>query len=221
MANRWLRRKRNSLGYGVQSPSDFYFVQHVLREKSPYYAYAALTLMNQQYQALFPCYSDEVHRLLFRLANYIHPDVMVEIGTSLSVFAMSAACPLMRCVTINKYECCAAMQALLDEHPLVEMVIGDEVESFRHLLHELGSIQLLHVAHTANYKAVVETALPYVTQHTLFIIEDIHTDKEKQDWWRGLRESNTTGISYDLGPIGLLFFDKSRYKDSYWINLRS
>lgn len=219
--NRWIRRKRNSLGYGVQSPSDFYFVQHVLREKSPYYAYAVLDRMSERYPSFRPCYSDEVYRLLFRLANYIHPDVMVEVGTTLSVFAMSAACPLMRCVTINRAECCATMQSLLDEHPLVEVVTGDEVEELRHLLHELGSIQLLHVAHTANYKAVVETALPYVTQQTLFIIEDIHTDKEKQEWWRSLQESNTTGISYDLGSIGLLFFDKSRYKDSYWINLRS
>ena len=219
--NRWIRRKRNSLGYGVQSPSDFYFVQHVLREKSPYYAYSALDRMGEQCPSFSPSYPDEVCRMLFRLANYVHPDVMVEVGTSLSVFAMSAACPLMRCVTINSAACREAVQPLLDEHPLVEVVIGDEVEELRRLLHELGSIQLLHVAHTASYKAVIEAALPYVTQRTLFIIEDICADKEKQDWWNRLRESSVTGISYDLGSIGLLFFDKSRYKDTYWINLRS
>lgn len=42
MMNKWIRRRRNTLGYGVQSPSDFYFVQHVLREQSSYYAYEAI-----------------------------------------------------------------------------------------------------------------------------------------------------------------------------------
>ena len=47
MRNKWIRRKRNSLGFGVQSANDFYFVQHVLREQLPYYANPEKHPLNQ------------------------------------------------------------------------------------------------------------------------------------------------------------------------------
>ena len=219
MANRWLRRKRNSLGYGVQSPGDFYFVQHVLRETSPYYAYAALHRMMRQISLPDRC--DEVYRLLFRLANHVHPDVMIAVGSGPSAIAMAMACPQARCVAIERAEKRHdALHSLLAEYPHVELKNGDEMALFRQVLPEVGTIQLLHVAHTAYYREVVEAALPYVTPHTLFVIDDIRADKEKQAWWKSLRESRATGVSYDLGSMGLLFFDHSRYKETYWINLR-
>ena len=35
-----------------------------------------------------------------------------------------------------------------------------------------------------------------------------------------VQESPLTGITYDLGDIGLIFFNRSRSKETYWINLR-
>ena len=219
MANRWLRRKRNSLGYGVQSPGDFYFVQHVLRETSPYYAYEALHRMRRQFSLPDRC--DEVYRLLFRLANYVHPDVMIVVGSEPSAIAMGMACPQARCVAIGHAEKrYGDLHSQLAEYRYVEPKNGDEMALFRQVLLEVGAIQLLHVAHTAHYREIVEAALPYVTPHTLFIIDDIRADKGKEAWWKSLRESRATGVSYDLGSMGLLFFDHSRYKESYWINLR-
>lgn len=219
--NRWLRRKRNSLGYGVQSPGDFFFVQHVLREESPYYGYATLRKMEKTCAADMPCYPEATNRLLFRLANHVHPETIVEVGAGLSIFAMAIACPSARCVAITPSSAVAcAMQPLLPGYPLIEIKNTDEMAIFTQVLHEKGTIGLLHVAHTPFHREIVEAALPHTTDHTLFVIEGIRDSKEKQDWWKGLQENRLTGISYDLGTIGLLFFDRSRHKDTYWINLK-
>ena len=38
----WINRQRHNRGYGVQSPSAFFFVTQVLKERLPYYAYPIL-----------------------------------------------------------------------------------------------------------------------------------------------------------------------------------
>ena len=39
---RKINRYRQSRGYGVQSPSDYEFIRNVIKERMPYYAYAAM-----------------------------------------------------------------------------------------------------------------------------------------------------------------------------------
>ena len=219
--DKWLRRKRNSLGYGVQSPSDFYFVQHVLREEAPYYGYAVLERMAKTCGTSLPCYPKTIDRLLFRLANHVHPGTMVEVGAGFSVFAMAMACPSARCIAVTSSEIYGStIQPMLSDNLRVEVRNGDEKAVFGNLLCEVGGVDMLHVAHTPYYRDIVDAVLPYVTSRTLIVIEDIRATKEKRDWWRELQESRFTGISYDLGSVGLLFFDRSRHKDTYWVDLK-
>lgn len=218
--NRWLRRKCNSHGYGVQSPNDFFFVQHVLREPSPYYAYAELHELYQTFKASHPhaqlC-SEEVCRLLFRLADYARPEVLMAVGsdTELAACSIAMARPTKRCVSI-----CAESTISLPMPPCCEVRKGDEIALFGEELQHLGAIELLYIAHTPHYKELTQLALERVCDKTMFIIDAIRENTEKRLWWKSLQESPATGVSYDLGNIGLLFFDRSRYKDSYWINIK-
>ena len=221
MANKWIRRKRNSMGYGVQSPSDFHFVRHVLREKLPYYAYSALEDMVANHDAQAPCYPIAIHKLLFRLANHVHPDTIIEVGGGASIFAMAMACPLAQCTLItSEAEHVSTLRSLQATQPKVEVKNGDEIAVFSQFLRCQQSIGILHVGHTPHYRELVDAALPYASNHTLFIIEGIRESKEKRNWWESLQESPSTGISYDLNSVGLLFFDRTRHKSAYWINLR-
>ena len=87
-------------------------------------------------------------------------------------------------------------------------------------MQQVDVVELLHVAHTSYYREVVEMALPRVTDRSLFIIEGIDADADKRAWWKSMQESLVTGVSYDVGSVGLLFFDKTRYKDMYWVSLK-
>ncbi|MBR5234974.1 MAG: hypothetical protein IKV24_02110 [Bacteroidaceae bacterium] len=218
--NRWIRRKRNSHGYGVQSPNDFFFVQHVLRGQSSYYAYAELHQLYQAAKASCPdisLYGEEVYRLLFRVTDYVHPEVIIEVGTrtGLAACSMALARPMGHCAAIG-----AESMSVLPIPSHLTLRKGDEMALFSEELQRIGSIECLHVAHTPHYREVVEMALPRVCDKSLFIIDGIRDNAAKRTWWRNLKESPLTGVCYDLGTIGLIFFDKSRYKDTYWINIK-
>lgn len=218
---KWMRRRLNSLGYGVQSPNDFYFVQHVLREEMPYYAYTALEEVAHSYGDRLPCYPGVVNRLLFRLANYVHPEHLVEVGAGASLMAMAMACPAARCVGITSDRACGdTLRQLLAIHPCAEVKSGDEMAVFCNLLNEMGTIGMLHIAHTTHYREIMDAALPHMADRALVVIEDIASSKEKQDWWKRQRESQERGTCYDLGNVGLLCLDHARHKENYWINLR-
>ena len=223
MINEWIRRKCNSHGYGVQSPNDFHFVQHVLREKSVYYAYAELHKSLDALPSHLPHYPEHIYRLLFRLANHATPKMMVEVGTGagLSAQALAMARPSGQCITIAPSSKHAKEAAtLLAHHPQVTTLIGDEMVLFEQVLQDIGTIELLHIGHTSRYREVVECALRHVNNASLFIIEGLCDDADKQAWWRSLQENHDTGVSYDTGSVGILFFDKTRYKQTYWVNLR-
>ena len=222
--NKWLRRKRNSHGYGVQSPNDFFFVQHVLRGQSPYYAYTALHELYKIVKAdAVPLYREEIYRILFRLTDYVHPEAMIEVGSGagLSICSMTMACPMHSCVAINAEDrqhsevkrVCMLCPQIIDR-------VGDEVALLGEELQERGKVEFLHIGHTLRYKEIVQIALPYVCDKTLIVIDGIHENAEKRHWWKSLQESALTGVSYDLGTLGLLFFDHSRYKNAYWINIK-
>ena len=73
----WFLRFRYRCGYGVHSPFAFDFITGVVFERSCYYAYQKL---DREYPVgLWGRFSHmrKCRRFLFRLANYVHPDVFV------------------------------------------------------------------------------------------------------------------------------------------------
>lgn len=221
--NRWIRRKRNSHGFGVQSPNDFYFVRHVLREKSPYYSYAKIHNLTESLSAGNPRWRETLCQLLFRLANYVHPEVVLEVGTGWgdTACSMALACVSCRCIMIEDSDRPRMeITPFLAELPQIETIRGELPAIFEKTVQETGKIEFLHVSQTPFYKEVVAFALSHVCNHSLFVIQGINDDPEKHAWWKSLQENPLTGVSYDLGSIGLLLFDTTRYKTAYWIDLK-
>ena len=218
--NRWIWRRLNSQGYGVQSPNDFYFVQHVLREKAPYYAYATLEETARSVGDGMPSYPEEVDRLLFRVANHVHPATIVELGAGTSAFALAMACPTAQCVAVTASEACAKAMDERDAHRRVEVKKGDEMALFEQQLAKWGGVGMVHVAHTPHYREAVLETLAYADDRTVMVIGGLRESKEKLAWWNRLRDDSMTGTCYDLGNVGIVFLDRSRYKQVYWINIR-
>ena len=62
-----LLRIPRSRGFGVQSPTDYHFLRHVIRQKLPYYAYAQLADKTK----MLTKREVEILHFYFRLANYV------------------------------------------------------------------------------------------------------------------------------------------------------
>ena len=76
----WAVRFRHRRGYGVHSPFAFAFIKGVLFEQTAYYAYAPLALLHPWWVRWGRLYPMQCRRLLFRLANYVHPTTLNIIG---------------------------------------------------------------------------------------------------------------------------------------------
>ena len=79
-AFRWVLRFRHRCGYGIHSPFAFSFVCGVIYERGAYYAYSRLDKAYHRHAARGLRRKD--CRLLFRLANFVHPSVCSLDGVS-------------------------------------------------------------------------------------------------------------------------------------------
>lgn len=76
----WLKRFRKRRGYGVHSPWAFSLIDGVILERGRYYAYDSLNKLHPWPVRLLKLYPLQCRRLLFRLANWVHPSSVLIIG---------------------------------------------------------------------------------------------------------------------------------------------
>ena len=76
-----LTRLPQSFGFGVQSPSAYYFIKYVINEKCPYYSYDLLKDFNQGI-------SDDyikIYQLYFRITNFLQPALWIDFSENSSI----------------------------------------------------------------------------------------------------------------------------------------
>ena len=76
----WFYRVRKRRGYGVHSPFAFSFLTYVVYERTAYYAYHDLNRLHPWWVRWGRLYPLTCRRLLFRLANYVHPQRICIMG---------------------------------------------------------------------------------------------------------------------------------------------
>lgn len=79
----FLKRLRHCRGFGIQSPSDFAFVNEVVYERMPYYAYGELDMRYEGESLL----NRKIARLLFRVANFAQPSTIILPDSTPPLFA--------------------------------------------------------------------------------------------------------------------------------------
>ena len=164
-------------------------ITSVVYEKYHYYAYRVLR--ERGFPAYLPHYRRKVNRLLFRLVNYFRPKSLIEVGIGNGIDTIYAGC-------VSYYGL----------RHLERQGLGKDFRQWRKLA-EVHTLDCLHIGHTPFYKEVFELVLPYAGPRSCFIVGGIHESKEKRKWWEQIVASESTGITFDLYDIGLVFFYKA------------
>lgn len=205
----WINRQRHNRGYGIQSPSSFFFITQVLKERLPYYAYTILGTIAKE-----EAYSDRRLKELFRITNYHKPTNCIAIDSVAAACAMSTACPSTIKHCISSEQPSISTNALLTNYGC-QIKEGTPLEIFRTTLEEVGEIGMLYIGNTPQRAELLETALRYTNDNSLIVIEGIHNDRTIEEWWQTVIEKQETIITYDLYSYGLLYFNKERIKQHY------
>lgn len=196
----WCRRFRHRRGYGVHSPSDFFLITSVMYESLPYYAYDRLK-MSSSTKAL-PHYREKVNKLLFRLVNYFRPVSLIEVGEGNgdALRYMKEARTSMTSVGLDGLE------------------KEDTLRRLKDTLEKQEKLDFLHIGFTPFYKEVFEEAFPYLHGESCVVVGDIYASPERELWWKQLTDDERVRISFDLYDVGLLLFEKKRFKQNYIVN---
>ena len=183
----WLCRCRYSRGFGVQSPWAYRFVRYVINEHYPYYAYDELDTSSNGLSAR----QRRLFRLYFRLANYVQPQVILNIGT------ITPAC-----------------EAYL-QHGCKHAVIRT-VDMAEEIVHQ--PFELVRLTCDADNRVFYETLVPHTDERTLLVIEGINDNKKARQFWKEVVADERATATFDLYDCGIVFFDCKRIKKHYIIN---
>ena len=184
-------------GFGVQSPFAFDLITGVIYQRTPYYAYEPLCWQEKQ---LAPGKDSHwlseplrLKRLLFRLANEVKADTIVDVGV------LAASSLYLKAARLHAdYIAATSLDELFLE--------ADQPIDFLYL-------------HDYRHPDVVEDAFrvcaPRATQRSLFVIQGIGRSRAMKQLWTRMQNDERVGITFSLSDVGLLFFDTSRYKQHY------
>lgn len=214
----WSRHHRSG-GFGIHSPFAFNFVQNVLGELYPYYAYARIAKWRATAKAASGgCWphssliSLNEARMLFRIANFFNPSQLLVIGARSGVSAASVKAVSSQSVLhlySPQYAQSKVQQQLL--HPfggqarhysdIPECVkayfsqISGDAEPFV-LVNEIGDEMELD--------ALKSAILPIVRKQGVIVMRNLHKHELVACLWAECKDHAQYGQTYTNGKTGIL-----------------
>ena len=163
-------------------------------------------------------------RLLYRIARYLKPAVMVELGTSLGfgTICLAKGNPQGKIITIEGSPALAAFsKKQFTEYQLsnIEVVSGLFDEKLPALATKLPFPELVFIDGNHDH----EPTLRYVDffasrmREGIIILDDIHWSENMHLAWQKICSSEKTHVTIDLFQTGLIFPDKSITPGHYTI----
>lgn len=156
-------------------------------------------------------------QFLFRLCQYLKPETILELGTSLGISGayLASAAPHAHMISI---EGCPATGQWAQQHfnllrlEQIALYVGTFEEQLPWALKQLKRLDLLYIDgdHRAGQSLkYFNQCLAYTHPNSVFVIADIHWSDEMEDFWAYIRHHSQVSISIDLFHFGLLFFNNS------------
>ncbi len=158
----------------------------------------------------------ETGRRLFRLAHWLQPANILELGASqgVSTAYLAAADTRARVWSIEGHPVLAQKaRTHFDELelPNIRVFTGSFDEQLPRALEAAGQVDLLFIDGDHRLDALMRymnLCLPRRTDHSVFAIADIHWSDEMERAWEQVRALPEVTLSVDLFHMGLLFFRK-------------
>lgn len=164
-------------------------------------------------------------QLLFRLAKYLQPQTLIELGTSLGISTLyqAAANTHSRLITCEGSNTIAAIaQQNFNQLQLknIEIVTGNFDNTFNNILQQQKTIDWIFFDGNHRKEPTLRyfnLALSKVNEKSVFIFDDINWSTEMKEAWSEIKNHPAVTISIDLYMMGLIFFNKDYSKQQFTI----
>lgn len=196
---RWLKRFRHRRGYGVHSPFAFQFITYVIYERGTYYAYADLRKKHGCAAYLWNGHEVRCRKLLFRLANFVHPKQLLLCGrlTEAHLDYLKAGCRSAETKQVAPEE---------------------SIHDTKNLQHDRPSTTLLVIGNGIPPETWPSLADSLPEGRSMCLITGIHAGTAARTAWEATKQLPSVVVSFDLYDYGLLFYDSSKQRQHYIVN---
>lgn len=245
----FLLHVKSRKGYGIHSPFVFHLVTEVLNSNPS--GSIELEKIEQLRKQLAtdnrilplydlgtgqwkkkPCIKDIVRKsvsppkklqALFKIAHYLQPDKIIELGTSLGLSALtfSKACPAARVITVEGSPY-LAREAEENFRKLEVTSIDLRVGAFDDLLPEitsqLNSPFLAYIDGNHRYSATINYFKAFaelIDPRSCIIIDDIHWSVEMEKAWHEVCLHSKSIFCLDFFDFGVIFYRPNSAKSHY------
>jgi predicted O-methyltransferase YrrM len=164
-------------------------------------------------------------RLLYRMAAYIKPKTILELGTSLGISSayMAFGSPASRIITIEgspEIANLARENFLKLELANVEVINGNFDDVLPGVLESVTQPELIFIDGNHRNDATIKyfnQCLSKVVNETVIIFDDINWSKGMQDAWSGIYHHPSVTLSLDIFFMGFVFFRRELSKQHFTI----
>ena len=216
-----LTRYRKSKGFGIHSPFAFHFVLNVLREKAAYYAYADIAERRDEARRMKRLLkvgkprmiSGKSARMMFRIANYFNPKMILQLGTDFGVSAYST----LRVASDSKMWL-AGIQAepgialaLLQSQADRVSVSGSCVEAVDDYIAAVGGNRRYVVVNRvpeAESVSVERWLVSLAEVEAVVVVRNLQNDEVVARLWHALLSRLTYGMAFTNGKMGVVVIEK-------------
>ena len=210
---RFINRKRHAAGYGVHSQFAFELILDTIHTPHSYYVYQdnrrkiKLSELNKEINFKYA-------ELLFRLINRFDSKDILEIGSGMGANTLYLCThskqAFVTCIEQEKEKIKIAQSFLTDKlvNIMFANVLPTKENSFNAIIWDLK--QYPH-----EKEKVVETINKTIKSAGFLVVNHINKGKENKEIWQKIRKLDTLTMSFDLGAIGIGFFNPSLPKLNY------
>ncbi len=155
-------------------------------------------------------------RRLFRLAEWLKPERMLELGTSVGIGAMylAAAAREARLLSLEGSEACThvarANLGILNLNHRADVIQGAFSDTLPRALQSLGQIDLAFFdGHHRKVPTIAyfEQCLSHVHERSVLVFDDVYWSPEMTAAWEQIRQHPRVTLSIDCYDLAFVFFN--------------
>jgi predicted O-methyltransferase YrrM len=153
-------------------------------------------------------------QLLYRMALYYSPQVILELGTSLGITTsyLSLARPACPVITMEGSPAIAAIASdnfkkLQLEN--IEIIEGNFDDSLDGVVNNLSPIDFAFLDGNHRMEPTIQyfnTILNKINSHSIIVVDDIHWSAGMEAAWQFIKRHDSVTCSIDLFYVGIIFF---------------
>ena len=161
---------------------------------------------------------------LFRLAQWLAPKTMIELGSSVGISTMYLASAVRQARFLSlegSPQTAEVARANLSWLGLrnTEIRTGAFEQTLLPALQSLQSVDLVYLDGNHRLEPTLqyfETCLPFAGTHTVFVLDDIHWSPEMYTAWQRIRQHDRVTLSIDFFDFALAFVNPDFRVKQHW-----